>query len=84
METGNNKGGPERSYGRSVRISVWRNNGLKGSFPSFRIERRYKDTDGTWKSSNSMTMPQLLRLQALIARAVDEYLDNEENGDDAE
>ena len=74
MNQNNNSeaGKPEKTYGKGVRISVWRNNkGPNGSFVSFKLERRYKDMkDGTWKSSNSLTLVSALRMQALLAKAI--------------
>ena len=74
-----NQNGPEKAYGKSIRVSVWKNNGPKGQFTVFRLERRYKDTDGQWKSSGSLTLPQALRMHALLARAISDYLDQDED-----
>jgi hypothetical protein len=83
METGNSKG-PEKVFGKGVRIAVWRNNGAKGSFPSLKIERRYKDKDGNWQSGTSFTVSQALRLYALLGKAICEYVDKDESSDEAE
>ena len=72
----NEVGKPEKIYGKAVRISVWRNRGTNGSFVSFRLERRYKDTkDNQWKSTNAFTLPQALRIQALLGKAISEFID---------
>ena len=80
---GNSNGGgkgPQKVFGKSIRLSVWRNNKGNGDFATFKVERRYKDSDGGWKSSSSFTLAQLLRLQALIGKAVAEYVDEDSDG----
>ena len=69
--------GPQKVFGKSIRISVWKNNKGNGDFATFKLERRYKDNDGQWKSNTSFTLPQLLRLQALIGKAVAEFVDED-------
>ena len=78
----NNGAGPEKVFGKAIRISVWRNTGQNGSFISLRLERRFKDKNGEWQSSNSLTVPQALRMHALLGKAIAEYL--EQAGDATE
>jgi hypothetical protein len=75
-----NQNGPEKAYGKSVRVSLWRNSGPKGPFITFRLERRYKDpTSGDWKSSATFTLPQAMRMHALLGRAIADNLDQDED-----
>lgn len=74
-----NQSGPLQSYGKSARVSVWQSNGANGSFVTFRLERRYKDpADGQWKSSPSFTLPQAMRMHALLGKAITDHLDKDE------
>jgi len=71
--------GPVKSYGKSVRVSVWQNSGTKGDFIAFRLERRYKDpVDGEWKSSASLSLPQAMRMHVLLGKAIADHLDHDE------
>ena len=52
----------------SIQASVWRNQSPDGkTFYSTTFDRRYKDKDGAWKSSDSFSGDQLL----LLAKAAD-------------
>jgi len=75
-----NQNGPEKNYGRSIRVSVWKNNGPRGPFTVFRLERRYKDpADGQWKSSASLSLPQAMHMHALLGKAIADHLDHDED-----
>ena len=74
-----NQNGPEKNYGKAIRVSVWKNNGPKGQFTVFRLERRYKADDGQWKSSSTLTLPQAMRMHALLGKAIGDYLDSDED-----
>ena len=71
----------------SVSIAVWANEmkdrqGNKFSVYTVAFERNYKDRDGNWKSTNSMRINDIPKLQ-LVAHEAYEYLvrkGNEENG----
>jgi len=71
--------GPVTAYGKHIRVSVWQNQGARGNFITFRLERRYKDpADGQWKSSASLSLPQAMRMHALLGKAIADHLDHDE------
>lgn len=60
----------------AVNVSVWKNagkeiDGKEMSYNTISLERRYKDKDGTWKSTNSMRINDLPRAAAAINKAYD-------------
>lgn len=65
----------------SVRASVWENhrekNGQKFNVQSVRIERRFRDQEGNWKSSNSFGTRELPLLQVVVAKAFEHLVLNE-------
>ena len=76
-----NPHGPEKTYGKSIRVSVWKNNaGPTGPFTTLRLERRYKDpTDNQWKSSATLSLPQAMRMHALLGKAIADYIDHDDD-----
>ena len=48
-------------------IAVWRNETEKGVFYSCTLDRRYRDSEGNWKSSDSLNEGDLL----IAAKALD-------------
>jgi hypothetical protein len=48
---------------------------------SMRIERRYKDSDGNWKSSNSYTLRDLFALQHFVGSVIDAALSHGDGGE---
>jgi hypothetical protein len=61
-----------------IRASVWENeislaNGEKTTMPKVCIERRYRNGQGQWKSSNHFSINELATLQA-AARVAFDYL----------
>lgn len=60
----------------AVNVSVWKNqgkevDGKEMSYNTISLERRYKDKDGAWKSTNSMRINDLPRAAAAINKAYD-------------
>ncbi len=50
-----------------VSLAIWRHETEKGVFYSTTLQRRYRDSDGKWKSSESLNESDLL----LAAKALD-------------
>ncbi len=73
--------GPAKTFGKSVRVTVWRNEGEKGGFLTLKPERRYKDKDGSWKSSASFSIQQALRLHFLLGMALAECLSQDDESE---
>lgn len=48
---------------------------------SVTIERRYKDADGRWQSTTSMSLADLLKLQVVTRHAIDRLLEEERGGE---
>ncbi len=60
----------------SVRASIWDNevkldNGEVTNMPKVCVERRYKNEQGEWHSSNHFNINELAKLQAVIRAAFD-------------
>ena len=60
----------------SVRASIWDNevklaNGEAVNMPKICVERRYKNEQGEWHSSNHFNINELAKLQAVIRAAFD-------------
>jgi len=57
---------------------VERDNGASFEQLSVKIEKRYRDADGNWKSSTSYTPTELLRLQHFVGRVIDKVYAHQE------
>lgn len=62
----------------AMNVAIWENeaagqDGRVGKFQTVSFERRYKDKDGTWKSSNSLRVNDLPKAALLLTKAY-EYL----------
>ena len=67
---------PRRTFrAGSVRASVWDNevviNGQKTNVPKVCVDRRYKNQEGEWLSSNHFSVNELAKLQTVIRAAFD-------------
>ena len=67
---------PRRTFrAGSVRASVWSNdvliNGQKTNIPKVCVDRRYKNGDGQWTSSNHFSVNELAKLQTVVRAAFD-------------
>lgn len=68
---------PEKKFNQKggITASVWKNSTRDGeSFRTVSIERRYKDRDGEWKSTNSFSSRQLQSVIVVLAQ-VSAYLE---------
>jgi len=86
----NGNGGREPAFSMnmgSIRAAGWinerqgRNGGTYASV-SVRIERRYRDGNGNWSSTNSFDLNELLRLQHFLGKVIDRA-NEEERGEAA-
>ena len=79
-----NKQKPLRTFqAGSVRASVWDNqvvlkDGSTASMPRVCVERRYKNGEGEWTSSNYFNVNELAKLQAVVRAAFDWLVMNRE------
>ncbi len=66
---------PTKSFrAGSIRASIWENevkldNGQVTNMPKICVERRYKNEQGEWHSSNHFNINELAKLQAVIRAA---------------
>ena len=68
---------PEKTFALgNVNATVWVNDSTAKEFRTVKLEQRFKQGDD-WKSSNSFTLEQLLRLQVCIGKAVDHLTEQE-------
>lgn len=73
----NNK--PEKNFrAGSISVTIWNNTaqnkeGLVTNYSSISFERRYKDQNGQWKSTNSLRINDVPKAQAVLQKAY-EYL----------
>jgi hypothetical protein len=51
-----------------ITVTIWANSTEKGTFYSFTLERRYKDKEGNWQSTQKFDEDDAL----LLAKAIDE------------
>ncbi len=69
-----------------VSAAIWENqttvNGRQVTMLKTTIERRYKDKDGNWKSSNSFGRNEIQLARHVLQQAFEAILD-EEQGDDS-
>ena len=64
-----------RVYAHPIQAAIWRNEGReKEAFYSTTFERRYRDKDGNWKSTNSFGADDLLLLAKVADLAHTEIL----------
>ena len=57
--TKSNEPAAKLQYGR-IEVAIWKNQGDKRPFYSTTLTRSYKDDDGNWKQSSSLTSSELL------------------------
>ena len=57
--TKSNERAAKLQYGR-IEVAIWKNQGDKRPFYSTTLTRSYKDDDGNWKQSSSLTGSELL------------------------
>ena len=68
---------PRRTFrAGSVRASIWDNevvlaSGEKTNMPKVCVERRYKNDQGEWVSSNHFSINELAKLQTVVRAAFD-------------
>ena len=72
----NSKNMPEKKFrAGGVTAAVWCNttkaNGVEREFRTVAVERRYKDSNGQWKSSNTFSAGDLPKLQLIAGKAFD-------------
>ena len=67
-----------------VVLSVWENEGAKGSFHTFTVQRVYKDSEGNWKTSATLRNSDLTVVADLCVKAFSEFCVSswEPGGDD--
>ena len=56
-----------------VVLSVWENEGSKGPFHTFTMQRVYKDSEGNWKTSTTLRNSDLPVLADLCVKAFSEF-----------
>lgn len=71
---------PEKKFSTGViSATIWKNNGVSKrnselvEFRTITLQRRYKDKDGAWKSSNSLRINDLPKASLVLQKAY-EYL----------
>lgn len=84
---------PEKKFSTgAVSATIWKNKGTSKSgepteFRTINLQRRYKDKDGEWKSTNSLRINDLPKA-ALVLNKAYEYLvlrtDSDETVEDVE
>ena len=61
----------------AIQVAIWENqtthDGQQRSFHTVTLERRYKDKDGNWKSTNSLRINDLPKATLILQKAY-EYL----------
>lgn len=63
----------EIRYG-NVKLVVWDNQDSKGNkYQSYQIQKFYKDSEGNWKTTDSLSEVELLKAQQLIASYVKHF-----------
>ena len=77
---------PEKKFSTgAITATVWKNNGTSKrdgaqiEFRTIQLDRRYKDKDGSWKSTNSLRINDLPKA-ALVLNKAYEYLVIREQG----
>lgn len=58
----------------ALKATIWRNANDKGDFISVTLSRIYKDHEGNFKETNSLSGSELLRIARLAHIAYDEIL----------
>ena len=52
-----------------IKASIWKNEGMNGSFYNVTVARSYKDRDGVWKNSESFGVADLDALIVVVQQA---------------
>ncbi len=61
---------PVRKYrANGVVVSVWENDGAKGNYHTFSLQRVFKDADGNWKTSPNLRASDLPTASELFRQA---------------
>jgi len=56
-----------------ITVSVWQNEGSKGVFHTFSIQRAYKDSEGNWKRTTVFRASDLPVLAELVREAFSDF-----------
>ncbi|MBD3183364.1 hypothetical protein GF312_13790 [Candidatus Poribacteria bacterium] len=67
---------PEKKFvAGGIAVTIWKNTGKdeSKSYHSIVLEKRYKDKEGNWKSTNSLNSNDLPKARLVLAKAY-EYL----------
>ena len=59
----------DKNVTRSIKASIWKNEGMNGPFYNVTVARSYKDRDGVWKNSESFGLADLDALVAVTQQA---------------
>ncbi|MBN1489908.1 MAG: hypothetical protein JXA69_08325 [Phycisphaerae bacterium] len=69
----------------SISCAIWENpttvNGQKVNILKATVERRYKDSDGQWKSSGSFSRNEIPLVQYVLGKAFEAIIEESRNGD---
>ena len=76
MSTATSQNTPVKSFRLgNVSASIFENDvqrdGQSRSYSNVKLEKRYRDRSGNWKSTNSFSLDELLRLQVLMGKTID-------------
>ncbi|HIH43028.1 TPA: hypothetical protein HA246_05265 [Candidatus Woesearchaeota archaeon] len=84
MSTNNTPNLPEAKFSTgAITATVWKNPSQFGDdFRTVALERKYKDKDGTWKSTNSMKVNDLPKAWLVLQKAY-EFIVLKNNGTNA-
>ncbi len=61
---------PEMKFSTGgVQVTIWRNSGEKGEFRTVSFDKRYKDKEGNWKSTNTLMVNDLPKAIVALNKA---------------
>ena len=71
----------------TVSAALWENevtskNGQQVTLPKATVERRYKDSDGTWKSTNSYSRNEIPLAIYCLQKAFEAMINSDKDGDE--
>ena len=82
----NGKGPVKKYKARAVAVALWESevniNGQMRTVMRASVERRYKDADGQWKSSNSFNRNEIPLVQFCLGKAFEAMLEERSAGAD--
>lgn len=64
---------PEHLRSGALSLAIWDNEGERGAYKTFTLQRSYRDAKGEWHNTTTLRLSDLLRAAEMMRKAYDKY-----------